>query len=213
MLPLDVRSAERLNAELVGRPVLIEGNSQMFYPGMKRLTENCAINVKNKSHTITAAVEVPDGGVDGVVIAQGGAFGGWSVFTARRTPQVLLQPARASRRFTVTSDSPLPAGEQEVRVEFAYDGGGLGKGGTVWLSTNGTKIGEGHVEQTLPFQFSFDETIDVGCDTASPVSPEYGTTGNEFTGTISWVRIDLGDDSKAHPEDPEAKLQAALIKQ
>ena len=80
------------------------------------------------------------------------------------------------------------------------------------LSANGTKLGEGRVERTLPFQFSFDETIDVGCDTASPVSPEYGITGNEFTGTIKWVRIDLGDDSHDHL-DPEAKLQAALIKQ
>ena len=147
-----------------------------------------AINVKNKSHSITAAIEVLEDGVDGVLIAQGGAL-----------------------TFTVTSDSPLPAGSREVRAEFADDGGGLGKGGTMSLTTNGTKIGEGHVEQTLPFQFSFDETIDVGCDTASPVAPEYGTTGNEFTGKISWVRIDLGDDG--HPEDPDAKLQAALIKQ
>lgn len=83
----------------------------------------------------------------------------------------------------------------------------------MWLSTNGTKIGEGRVERTLPYQFSFDETVDVGCDTASPVSPEYGPTGNEFTGTISWVRIDLGDDSQDHLADPQAKLQGALIKQ
>ena len=204
VLPLDVRSGERLNADLVGRPVLIEGNTQMFYPGMKRLTENSAINVKNKSHTITAAIEVPDGGVDGVVIAQGGAFGGWSMFTSGGHLKYCYN-LLGLQTFTVTSDSPLPAGGRRCGVEFAYDGGGLGKGGTVWLMTNGTKIGEGRVDQTLPFQFSFDETVDVGCDTASPVSPEYGTTGNEFTGTISWVRIDLGDDSQGTTRRPRGQ--------
>ena len=211
VLPLDVRSAERFNPDLVGRPVLIEGTSQTLYPGMKRLSENSAINIKNKSHTVTAAVEVPDDGVDGVIIAQGGAFGGWSVFTVGGLLKYCYN-VLGIETYTVTADAPLSAGEQEVSVEFAYDGGGLGKGGTVHLSANGTKLGEGRVERTLPFQFSFDETIDVGCDTASPVSPEYGITGNEFTGTLKWVRIDLGDDSHDHL-DPEGKLQAALIKQ
>ena len=211
VLPLDVRSAERFNPDLVGRPVLIEGKSQTLYPGMKRLSENSAINVKNKSHTITAAVEVPDDGVDGVIIAQGGAFGGWSVFTIGGHLKYCYN-VLGIQTYTVTADAPLPAGEQEISVEFAYDGDGLGKGGTVHLSANGTKLGEGRVERTLPFQFSFDETVDVGCDTASAVSPEYEVTGNEFSGVLKWVRIDLGDDSHDHL-DPEGKLQAALIKQ
>ena len=81
VLPIDVRSAERFNSELVGRPELIKGTSQMLYGGMKRLKEDSVIVLKNKSHTISAAVAVPDGGAEGVIIAQGGTYGGWSVYT------------------------------------------------------------------------------------------------------------------------------------
>ena len=122
------------------------------------------------------------------------------------------------RRLSVFDDGwvELPGfarSEQDVRVEFDYDGGGLGKGATVTLHAGGDQIGEGRVEKTLPFQFSFDETADVGIDTASPVSPEYQASGNGFNGTIKWVQIDLGDDDHDHLISPEHKLQVAMLKQ
>ena len=100
-----------------------------------------------------------------------------------------------------------------MRAHFAYDGGGVGKGGTVTLFTGDTKIGEGRVERTIPFMFSMDETADVGSDAASPVSPEYGPTDNVFTGTIEWVRIDLGDDDHSHHITDEHRMQVAMMRQ
>ena len=107
----------------------------------------------------------------------------------------------------------MPVGAQELRAHFAYDGGGVAKGGTVTLFAGDDKLGEGRVERTIPYQFSFDETVDVGADLASPVSSDYAATGNEFTGTLSWVRIDLGDDDHSHLIDDEHQLAVAMLKQ
>ncbi|WP_370181454.1 sulfatase-like hydrolase/transferase [Rhodococcus wratislaviensis] len=212
VLPMDTRSAERFNNELVGRPTLIQGTSQVFYPGMKRLSENSVINVKNKSHSVTAKVTIPESGANGVILVQGGAFGGWSVYTRdgylKYTYNVL-----GMNEYTTTSDQPLSPGEHEVRMEFEYEGGGLGKGGTVTLSADGHPIGTGKVERTLPFMFSMDETVDVGIDVASPVSSEYGPTGNGFTGDIAWARIDIGEDDHSHLADPEHRMTIAMTKQ
>ncbi|MDV7084725.1 arylsulfatase [Rhodococcus sp. IEGM 248] len=212
VLPMDTRSAERFNDELVGRPTLIQGTSQTFYPGMKRLSENSVINVKNKSHSITAKVTVPESGANGVILVQGGAFGGWSVYTKdgylKYTYNVL-----GLNEYTTTSDQPLSPGDHEVRMEFDYEGGGLGKGGTVTLYADGHSIGSGKVERTLPFMFSMDETVDVGIDVASPVSSEYGPTGNGFAGDIAWARIDIGDDDHSHLADPEHRMTIAMTKQ
>ncbi|WAM17975.1 sulfatase-like hydrolase/transferase [Rhodococcus sp. JS3073] len=212
VLPMDTRSAERFNNELVGRPTLIQGTSQVFYPGMKRLSENSVINVKNKSHSVTAKVTIPESGANGVILVQGGAFGGWSVYTRdgylKYTYNVL-----GMNEYTTTSDQPLSPGEHEVRMEFEYEGGGLGKGGTVTLSADGHPIGTGKVERTLPFMFSMDETVDVGIDVASPVSREYGPTGNGFTGDIAWARIDIGEDDHSHLADPEHRMTIAMTKQ
>jgi len=212
VLPMDVRSAERFNDELVGRPTLIEGTSQTFYAGMRRLGENAVINTKNKSHTVTAKVTIPDGGAEGVVIAQGGAYGGWSLYTSSgqlRYAYNLL----GLETFIVSSEDSLPPGEHEIRAHFKYDGEGLGKGGTIDLYVEDTAIGQGRIGQTLPFQFSFDETVDIGADLASPVSSDYGTTGNGFNGEIAWVRIDIGDDDHSHMIDPEHRLNVAMMKQ
>ena len=112
-----------------------------------------------------------------------------------------------------TSETVLEPGVHELRVHFAYDGGGLGKGGAVTLFDAETALGEGRVTRTLPFFFSMDETVDVGADVASPVSADYGATGNEFTGKRSWVRLDVGDDSHDHLIDPDHKMQIAMIRQ
>ena len=212
VLPLDTRSAERFNSELVGRPELIKGTSQTLFGGMKRLKEDNVVVLKNKSHTISAAIDVGTGGAEGVIIAQGGTYGGWSVYTTGGRLAYCYN-VLGLERFKVVAESPLPEGSQEVRVDFAYDGGGLGKGGTVTLFAGDTQVGQGRVERTLPFMFSMDETVDVGSDQASPVSDDYGPSGNAFSGTIHWVRLDAGSDSHDHLVDPAHQMHIAMVRQ
>ena len=163
---------------------------------------------------MTAEVEVPESGAEGVIIAQGGAFAGWSLYTKNGNAAVLLQPARAER-FTIEGDQPIPAGTHQVRMEFSYDGGGLAKGGTVELYVDGTKVGQGRVEATIPMVFSADETADIGRDTASPVSDDYSGDSSIFTGRVNWVQIDLGDDAEDadHLITPEERLRVAMARQ
>jgi arylsulfatase A-like enzyme len=214
VLPLDDRRIERFNAELVGRPVLIKGNSQLLFGGMGRLSENSILNIKNKSHAVTAEVVVPEGGADGVIIAQGGAFAGWSLYAHDGKPTYCYN-LLGLQRFKIAADSAIPAGEHQVRMEFAYDGGGLAKGGTVTLYLDGDEVGQGRVEGTVPMIFSADETADIGSDNASPVSDDYGPMDNAFSGTVNWVQIDLGEDAEDadHLITPEERLRVAMARQ
>jgi arylsulfatase A-like enzyme len=214
VLPLDDRRLERFDPELAGRPTLIKGNSQLLFGGMGRLTESTVLNIKNKSHAITAEVVVPDGGASGVIIAQGGAFGGWSLYANKGKP-VYCYNLLALQRFKVEGDTAIPAGEHQVRMEFAYDGGGLAKGGTVSLYLDGKEVGEGRVESTEPMLFSADETTDVGTDGGTPVSDDYGPKDSAFTGRIRWVQIDLGEDAADadHLITPEERLRIAMARQ
>ena len=214
VLPLDDRRIERFNPDLAGRPQLIRGSSQLLFPGMKRLAENCVINVKNRSHSVTAQVEVPDGGAEGVIVAQGGAFAGWSLYLKDGRPRYTYN-FLGLQHFTVDGDAAIPAGAHQVRMEFAYDGGGPAKGGHVRLYLDGDEVGEGRVEATVPLIFSGDETCDVGSDTASPVAPDYTAETSRFTGTIEWVQIDV--DAAAEDVDhlisPEERLKLAMARQ
>jgi arylsulfatase len=215
VLPLDDRRAERFNADLAGRPQLIRGSSQLLFGGMGRLTENSVLVLKNKSHSITAQAVVPEGGegeASGVIVAQGGAFGGWSLYAKDGKPKYCYNYL-GLERFHVEGDTPIPVGEHQVRMEFAYDGGGLGKGGMVTLYLDGEKVGEGRVEKTIPLIFSADETCDVGSESGSPVSEDYGTRGNEFTGEVKWVQIDIGVEDHDHLVSPEERLKLAMAKQ
>jgi arylsulfatase len=214
VLPLDDRRVERFNADLAGRPTLIRGNSQILFGGMGRLTENVLLNIKNKSHAVTAAVVVPEGGANGVVFAQGGEFGGWSLYFKDGTPTYCYN-LFGLQRFKVSGSKPVPAGSHQVRMEFAYDGGGLAKGGLVTLYVDGEHVGEGRVEATQPMAFSADETADVGRDTASPVSDDYRGDASIFTGTVDWVQIDLGEDAEDadHLITPEERLRVAMARQ
>lgn len=212
VLPIDVRSAERFNADLVGRPTLVQGDTQLLYPGMKRLNENCVVGVKNRSFTVTAKVDVPEDGAAGVLIAQGGSYGGWS-FYVHQGSLAFCYNALAVQSWQIHSDTALSPGARELRAHFAYDGGGIGKGGTVHLFDGDTQVGEGRVERTIPFTFSLDETVDIGMDVASPVSPDYGPRDNAFNGTIDWVRIDAGEDDHNHLIEPEHRMQAAMVRQ
>ncbi len=198
VLPLDDRRIERFNADLAGRPQLIHGTTQILYGGMQRLSEASVISIKNRSHSITADITVPEGGASGVVVAQGSAFGGWSLYLADGRPAYCYN-LLGLRRFKIRGADPVPAGDHQVRAEFAYDGGGLAKGGTVTLYVDGSPVGEGRVDGTEPLIFSGDETTDVGADTGTPVSDDYPAGENGFTGTVHRVAISIGADA----EDPD----------
>ena len=212
VLPLDDRRIERFDAGLAGRPVLVHGDSQLFFGGMKRLTENSVINVKNRSHSVTAEIDAPAAPVDGVIIAQGGAFGGWALYTKGGMLKY-CHNFIGLQRFTVEAERPIPAGRHQVRMHFDYEGGGMGKGGTASLYLDGTQIGSGRIEATVPFVFSFDETLDLGADTASPVTPDYPAHAPTFTGTVRWAQIDTGPVSPDHVLSADDVFRIAMARQ
>jgi hypothetical protein len=207
VLPLDDRTAERLNPDIAGRPQLVRGNSQMLFGGMGRLSESSVLSIKNKSFTVTAEVVFGDAPSNGPIIAQGGRFGGWALY-ARDGKAAFVYNLLGLQEFTTEADKPVPPGTHQVRMEFAYDGGGLAKGGAVTLYYDGVRVGEGRVEVTQPFIFSADETTDVGFDAGTPVSA--GMPPGRFTGKINWVRLDLGDDTHDHLVDPEHAMRVAM---
>jgi arylsulfatase len=214
VLPLDDRRVERFDSDLAGRPTLISGNSQLLFGGMTRLTEHAVLNLKNKSHSVTAAVRVPEGGADGVILSQGGAFAGWSLYVKNGRPKYSYN-LFGLQRFSVEGATEIPPGTHQVRMEFAYDGGGLAKGGTVALYVDGDKTGEGRVEATVPMLFSADETCDVGSDTASPVTDDYTVEGSRFTGTVEWVQLDIAEAAEDldHLISPVERLKIAMARQ
>ena len=209
VLPLDHRFAERANPDLAGRPQLIRGNRQLLFGGMGRLTESSVVNIKNKSHAVTGEVIVAEGGADGVIIAQGGLTGGWSLYVRNGRPKYCYNFFGIDRTY-VEGDTPLPTGTHQVRMEFAYDGGGLARGGTVTLYVDGAAVGSGRVDCTESMVFSADETCDVGAEFGSPVTDDY--TRNDFNGEVNWVEIDAGmaADEPDHLLSHEQRLQVAL---
>ncbi|HZM19526.1 MAG TPA: arylsulfatase [Gaiellaceae bacterium] len=214
VLPLDDRRVERFNPDLAGRPMLIKGDSQLLFGGMGRLSENATINIKNKSHSVTAEVEVSDEAAEGVIISQGGAYGGWSLYAKGGRPKYCYN-LFGVQLFHVEGEAPIAAGRHQVRMEFTYDGGGLGKGGTATLYVDGGQVGEGRVEGTVPMIFSGDETCDIGSDTASPVSDEYTVEESRFNGTVNWVQIDIAERAEDvdHLISPEERLKIAMARQ
>jgi arylsulfatase A-like enzyme len=212
VLPLDDRTAERFVPELAGRPTLIRGTSQLFFSGMGRLSENSVVNIKNKSFSVTAELDVTERGAEGVIIAQGGRFGGWALY-AKDGAAKFVYNVLGIQQFTAEATDPIPAGTHQVRMEFAYDGGGLAKGGDVILYYDGDKVGTGRVGATQPMIFSGDETTDIGYESGTPVSADYTTRTSRFTGKINWVQIDLGADDHDHFIDPDERLRIAMARQ
>ncbi|PRY67303.1 arylsulfatase [Glaciihabitans tibetensis] len=212
VLPIDDRTAERLNAEMAGRPTLIRGNSQLFYSGMGRLSENSVISIKNKSFSVTAEIDVPEAGAEGVVIAQGGRFGGWAFYFSAGKAKFVYN-VLGIHSFTTSADAPLQAGKHQARMEFAYDGGGLAKGGDVTLYYDGVLAGTGRVGATQPLIFSADETTDVGFESGTAVSPDYAPQTSRFSGKIHWVQIDTGEDDHDHLIDGDERLRIAMARQ
>ncbi|WP_434130885.1 arylsulfatase [Methylocaldum sp. GT1BB] len=188
VLPLDDRLTERTDPGL--RPSLIEGRTRFtYYPGGARIPEGSAAPVKNRSHIITAEIEVPQGGADGVLVAEGGVVGGFALYVKDGRP-VYEYNYVTQARYSVTGSEPLSPGPNTIRMEFRYDGGGIGKGGTAALFVNDKKAGEGRIEHTTWGRFSADETFDIGEDSGSPVSAAYASP-NRFTGTLKKVEIDV----------------------
>ena len=192
VLPIDDRSLERTNAALVGRPDLMAGRTSLtVYEGMAGMSENVFISTKNVSHSITAEVEIPKGGAKGVILAQAGRFGGWSLYLKDGKPSYTYN-FLGLQRFTVAAKQPVAAGKVTIRFEFAYDGGGLGKGGKGTLFVNGKKVAEGRIDRTQAMIFSADEGADVGEDGETPVVETYGITAPyKFTGKIARVTVDI----------------------
>ncbi|MCK5711497.1 MAG: arylsulfatase, partial [Hyphomicrobiaceae bacterium] len=176
VLPIDDRTVERINPAIAGRPDLMAGRTSLtLAEGMTGMSENVFINIKNRSKTITAEVEVPDDGGNGTIIAQGGRFGGWSLYVKNGLPAYDYN-FLGLQRFTVAAKEKLKPSKNTIRFEFDYDGGGLAKGGMGTLYVNDKKVAEGRIGRTVPFIFSADETLDVGGDLALPVTDDYPTT-------------------------------------
>jgi hypothetical protein len=124
-------------------------------------------------------------------LAQAGRFGGWSLYVKDGIPAYRYN-FLGQETYTVSAPAPLPKGTHEIRFEFAYDGGGLGKGGKGTLFVDGQAIADGRIEQTQAIVFSGDETADVGIDLATAVVEEIGSGArSRFTGTIETVTIEV----------------------
>lgn len=194
VFPLDDRMTERENPKEAGRLDLMgDRRSVTFRTSSPRLTEETAPNVKNRSHTLVADIEIPDSGADGVLIAQGGRFGGWSLYLHAGAPHYAYNYF-GNDLYRIVSTEPLEPGRHEIRLDFAYDGGGVGRGGDAVMLVDEKAVAEGRVGATIPYYFAFDETFDIGCDRASPVTDDYPAARNAFTGTLHTVRVDLADD-------------------
>jgi arylsulfatase A-like enzyme len=204
VLPIDDRVFERAIAEMVGRPDLMGGRTSLtLAEGMTGMMENVFINVKNKSKTITAEVEVPQSGANGAILVQGGRFGGWALYVKDGVPAYDYNVLGLAR-YSIVSREKLAPGKATIKFDFAYDGGGLGKGGIGTLYVNGQKVAEGRIEHTQAMIFSADETADVGIDLGTPVVEAIGAEAkSKFTGKIAKVTIEVKEMKKADKAEAE----------
>jgi len=203
VLPIDSSFADRANPAL--RPGFNTGRTDfVYYPGMVRIPEANAPDIKNKSFHIAADVEIPQGGADGILVTQGGRFGGWGLLVLDDKPMFAYAfsnqdgdkyPNQKKSKTRIVGGEKLTPGKHIISFDFAYDGGGIGKGGRGELRVDDIKVAEGRFEKTIPFRFSLDESFDVGQDTGSPVIDEYDAKMPfEFSGTLKKVEVKLGDD-------------------
>ena len=193
VLPIDDRTIERTNAAIAGRPDLLgDRKSLTLYEGMEGMMENTFMNIKNKSFSITAELNIPKEGANGVILSQGGRFGGWSVYMKKGKPEFTYN-FLGLERYVISSHKKLAEGPVTVKFDFVYDGNGLGKGGKITIYINGKKSASGRVEKTQPFIFSADETADVGLDNQTPVALGigYGPEETRFTGGIDKVVVEV----------------------
>jgi arylsulfatase A-like enzyme len=190
VLPLDNSRVSRLN--VTTRPSLTAGRTSFtFYPGMVRIPEGAAPDFKNKSYRITAYVDIPATGAEGVMLTQGGQFGGLALYLLENRP-VFYYNFVGLAGYRLAAQDALQPGKHAIAFEFTYDGGGLGKGGAGVLSVDGGKVAEGRIEHTIPLRISLDEGFDIGEDTGTPASRDYELKMPfKFNGTIEKVTVDL----------------------
>jgi arylsulfatase len=190
VLPLDWRGTIRMNAEAMGRPSLIRGRTKLvYYPGMIGLPDAASPGMLNKSWTITAEVDLPDDKVSGMIVTHGGLEGGYGLYL-RDGKLTFVYNYLTLERPTFAATEALPKGKTTLVVDFAYDGGGMGKGGKITMTANGKQVVEGRLERTVPIQFTIGEGLDIGMDSGSPVDFTYPLPF-AFTGTIDKVTIEL----------------------
>jgi arylsulfatase len=202
--PLDASFAERGEAGL--RPSLTSGRSRFtYYPGAVRIPEGAAPDLKNKSFVITVDVEIPAEGGDGVLITQGGRFGGWGMLLMNGKPEFDYSFSNeAQYKYRVASNQKLAAGKHTIKFDFKYDGSGYGKSGTGTIFVDGEQVAQGKIERTIPIRFSLDETMDVGEDTGTPVVEDYADKMPfKFTGILKKVVIDLGKSGLTAKDEKE----------
>src|SRR5438105_2077535 len=210
VLPIDDRRVERFNAAIAGRPDLIgDRTSLTLYPGMIGIMENAFINIKNRSFTITAPVELKDGNTNGVIIAQAGAFGGWVIFMKEVKVHHEYNYFGVERT-NIAGQTTLSAGKHEIKYEFVPDSPKPGTGGKSVLYVDGQQVAEGRIPKTEPFAFSGDEGADVGEDAETAVSNDYKQNDNKFTGKIDKVTIDTKP-SNLSPADKKAVEDAEEV--
>jgi len=212
VIPLDDRRVERFLPSLSGRPTLAKGNKQVYFPGMKRISEATIIEHKNRSFQLTAQIVVPAGGAQGTIVAMGGGYGGWGLLMEKGTARFVYN-LFGVKVFATDATKPLAAGEHQVRAEFAYAGGGLAKGGAVTLYYDGEKVGEGQVAVTEPVIFSATEGLDIGHELGTPVTPNAKAEDTVFNGEIKWVELSVGDDDHSHMITPEDYMHMIMSKQ
>ena len=198
VLPIDNSRVERMDVSL--RPARRGDVRSSPTMRTKPAFPRARTDVENKSFKIAADIEVPEDGADGVVITQGGRFGGWALCLFDGKPAFLYNTVDVFN-YSVKAQDKLAPGRHALLVSFDYDGGGVGKGGKVTISVDDKPIAEGRIERTIPFRISLDETLDIGEDTGTPVSQDYAVPFH-FTGTLDRVLVRLGE-SKLTAEDEE----------
>jgi len=210
VLPLDNSKVERLDVS--NRPSNIRGLDRfVYYPGMVRIPEGGAPDLKNKSFGISAVVDIPEGGAEGVLMTQGGRFAGVGLYVFEGRPVFVYNLCDVAR-YRVEGKDALPKGKHVVTLDFNYDGGGLGKGGTATLSVDGNVVASEKVPQTIAFRMSLDETLDIGEDTGTPISEDYHVPF-AFTGGLESVTIQLAERTLTEDELQkyrEGRVRAAL---
>jgi arylsulfatase len=191
VLPLDNSKVERLDVN--NRPSNIRGMSEFtYYDGMIRIPEGSAPDLKNKSFGISAVVEIPEGGAEGMLMTQGGRFAGVGLYILDGRP-VFHYNLAGVERYTVAGQDPLTPGKHVVTLDFVYDGGGVGKGGQATLTVDGKQVASEKLPQTIAYRMSLDETLDIGEDTGTPVSEDYHVPFN-FTGKLEKVTINITEE-------------------
>jgi arylsulfatase len=209
VFPLDSSFAER--ADPATRPSLTRGRTDFAYSkGMIRIPEGTSPDVKNKSYTMTAEVEIPNGGANGVLGTMGGRFGGWAMLVFDGKPEFVYAFSNQPQdKYRIASPRQLSPGKHTIVFDFKYDGGGIGKGGTGTLSVDGQQVAQGRIERTIRARFSLDETMDFGEDTGTPVIEEYAARMPfRFNGRMPRFLIHL--DEKKLTDADQRELQQRM---